>query len=106
MLRKSNNWDSSAEVIRREHRMTSLQHRERKKRSYTKLNNEFWTKLKQDVAKKTKRKCVSTQHDMLVNQTEVQVCTGTKSADQVTINNQSGTERKKRKSKPKKKKKC
>ena len=61
VLRKSNNWDSPAEVLRKEHRMISLKGRERKKRTYTKVNEEFWSKGKGDLTKQIKRGCVSSQ---------------------------------------------
>ena len=61
MLRKSNNFDSPAEVIRAEHRMNTLCKRERRKRKYTKVAEEFWNGGKKEVVKKRKEKCISTQ---------------------------------------------
>ncbi|XP_068757380.1 uncharacterized protein [Montipora capricornis] len=63
VLRKSNNWDSPAEVIRAEHRMQSLCYRERRKRNYSKKNSEFWTNGKRALATEAKKKCISCQHD-------------------------------------------
>ena len=63
VLRKSNNWDSPAEVIRAEHRMQSLSCRERRKRNYTKRNSEFWSDGKQALMSEVKKKCISTQHN-------------------------------------------
>ena len=40
--RKSNHTDDPAEVLRAEHRIRALKHRERKPRQYTKKNTEYW----------------------------------------------------------------
>ena len=61
VLRKSNNWDSPAEVLRKEHRLMALKGRERKKRTYTKVNEEFWSKGKGDLTKRVKNRCISSQ---------------------------------------------
>ena len=63
VLRKSNNWDSPAEVIRAEHRMQSLCYRERRKRNYSKKNSEFSSNGKRALATEAKKKCISSQHD-------------------------------------------
>lgn len=63
VLRKSNNWDSPAEVIRAEHRMQLLCCRERRKRNYSKKNPEFWSNGKRALATEAKKKCISSQHD-------------------------------------------
>ena len=62
VLQKSNNWDSPAEVLRKEHRIMSLQHTERKKRPYQKHDNQFWESQKQIDCKKTKKACISSQN--------------------------------------------
>lgn len=61
VLQKSNNWDSPAEVLRKEHRITSLQHRERKKRPYRKHSSQFWESQKQTDCQKTKKARISSQ---------------------------------------------
>lgn len=63
VLRKSNNWDSPAEVIRAEHRMLSLSCRERRKRNYTKKNAEFWRSGKQALMSELKKKRISYQQN-------------------------------------------
>ena len=40
--RKSNHTDDPAEVLRAEHHIRTLKHRERKPRQYTKKNTEYW----------------------------------------------------------------
>ena len=40
--RKSNHTDDPAEVLRAEHRIRALKHRERKPREYTKKNTNYW----------------------------------------------------------------
>ena len=52
---------SGSIFLRKEHRMISLKGRERKKRTYTKVNEEFWSKGKGDLTKQIKRGCVSSQ---------------------------------------------
>ena len=59
VLRKSNNFDSPAEVIRAAHRINTLVKRERRKQKYTKLATEFWNCRKQEATKK--RRCISIQ---------------------------------------------
>ena len=61
VLHKSRNWDSPADVIRAEHRLTQLSNRERRKRKYNKQNEEFWNGGKKELMSKTKRQCVSSQ---------------------------------------------
>ena len=61
VLHKSRNWDSPADVIRAEHRLTQLSNRERRKRKYNKQNEEFWNSGKKELMSKTKRQCVSSQ---------------------------------------------
>ena len=61
--RKSNNWDTPADIIRAEHRMNALRNRERRKRKYTKVAEEFWNGGKQEQMKQKKRKCISTQKE-------------------------------------------
>lgn len=63
VLRKSNNWDSPAEVIRAEHRMQSLSCRERRKRNYTKKNDEFWRYGKQALMLELKKRRISYQQN-------------------------------------------
>lgn len=41
--------------------MSLLLHRERRKREYKKVNEEFWTQGKRDLIKKKKENCVSIQ---------------------------------------------
>lgn len=62
VLHKSRNWDSPADVIRAEHRVEQLSHRERQKRKYTKHNDEFWINGKKDLMRKNKKKCISSQN--------------------------------------------
>ncbi|CAB4005933.1 Hypothetical predicted protein [Paramuricea clavata] len=61
VLRKSNNFDSPAEVIRAEHRINTLHKRERRKRGYKKVATEFWNGGKQEASKNKKQKCISIQ---------------------------------------------
>lgn len=61
VLHKSRNWDSPADVIRAEHRLTQLSNRERRKKKYNKQNEEFWNSGKKELMSKTKRPCVSSQ---------------------------------------------
>lgn len=57
VLRKSNNWDSPADVLRAEHRQKQLQHRERQKRTYQKKQMEYWDEGIKAVRKK--KICIS-----------------------------------------------
>ena len=61
VLRKSNNFDSPAEVIRAEHRINTLYKRERRKRQYTKVATEFWNGGKQESTRNKRQKCISIQ---------------------------------------------
>ena len=61
VLRKSNNFDSPAEVIRAEHRINTLYKRERRKREYKKVVTEYWNGGKQEASKTKKQKCISIQ---------------------------------------------
>ena len=42
LQRKTNHTDDSADILRAEHRIRSLKHRERQPRCYTKKNVEYW----------------------------------------------------------------
>lgn len=68
VLRKSNNWDSPAEIIRAEHRMSTLCHRDRRKRTYTKRNVDFWSTGKQAQSKEFKKRCISIQQTDLATE--------------------------------------
>ncbi|XP_028408194.1 uncharacterized protein LOC114530773 [Dendronephthya gigantea] len=61
VLRKSNNFDSPAEVIRAEHRLTNLYKRERRKRPYKKVATAFWNGGKQEATNSKKKKSISMQ---------------------------------------------
>ena len=59
LRRKSNNWDSPADVLQTETRLWALQKRERKPRAYTKKNEKYWdSEIKESRAK---RRRISTE---------------------------------------------
>ena len=80
--RKSNNWDTPADIIRAEHRMNALRKRERRKRKHTKVAEEFWNGGKQEQMKQKKRKCISTQEEERPTATQDTANSATKQAKQ------------------------
>ena len=62
VLHKSRNWDSPADVMRAEHRLEKLNHRQRGKRKYTKHDDEFWNTGKKELMSKIRKKCISSKN--------------------------------------------
>jgi len=63
VLRKSNNWDTPADVLRCEHRLQALSKRERTKRKYNKQDENFWASAKRDICKRKKLESVSNKKE-------------------------------------------
>lgn len=55
LQRKTNHTDDPAEILRAEHRIRSLKHRERKPRGYTKKNLDYWENSIKSQRKTRKR---------------------------------------------------
>lgn len=63
VLRKSNNWDTPADILRCEHRLRVLSKRERTKRKYNKHDENFWAVAKKDICKRKKLESVSNRKE-------------------------------------------
>ena len=55
MRRKCNNWDSPADVFRMQHRQSTLYHRERPKRQYSKKDTNYWVTRKREHCRERKQ---------------------------------------------------
>ncbi|CAB4029215.1 Hypothetical predicted protein [Paramuricea clavata] len=55
VLRKSNNWDAAADVLKLESRQWDLREKERIKRSYTKKNSQYWEHELEEERKKRRK---------------------------------------------------
>ena len=88
VLRKSNNWDSPADVLRAEHRQKQLQHRERKKRSYQKKQVVYWSEGIRNV--RNNKVFVSKQFQ--VQQEDVPSTTAEKENNVNTVSNEQVTQ--------------
>lgn len=104
VLRKSNNWDSPAEVTRAEHRMQSLSCRERRKRNCTKKNAEFWTYGKQALMSELKKKRISNQQNDVAIEESITEHNDLATEETSTQNEQSSKRAQSRKKKNTKKK--
>ena len=63
VLRKSNNWDTPADVLRCEHRLQLLCKYERTKRKYNKHDDNFWASTKRNICKRKKLESVSNRKE-------------------------------------------